>query len=290
MVSVIIPTYNEEKSISDCLASLSEQTYTPFEIIIVDDGSTDDTKMKIKNIIARLNIKSMRLLTQDHLGPAAARNLGVQHAKGDVLVFVDADMTFDTNFIKELVEPIENGKVIGTFSKEEYLQNKDNTWSLCWNINRYIINGWKLNKEVYSRILPTYYKDEQPVFRAIAKKEFDRVGGFDSIGYTDDWTLARKLKTQATATKGAKYYHRNPETLSEIWLQAQWIGKNEFISGTFTRKLLNLFRYSFVNSLFVSLAISFQMKLPQFIIFKIVYDLSISTSILSSFKETSRIK
>ena len=89
-------------------------------------------------------------------------------------------MTFDKDFIKYLVRPILKNEVIGTFSKEEMVANKNRIWSICWNLNR------GLGPE---SMHPKNYPDTQPVFRAITKKEFDRVGGFDNIGYTDDWTL-----------------------------------------------------------------------------------------------------
>ena len=88
-ISVIIPTYNEESVILDCLRSLASQSLKDFEIIVVDDGSTDTTVEKLEDVM---------VLHQNHLGAGAARNLGAKQAKGDILVFVDADMTFDRNF------------------------------------------------------------------------------------------------------------------------------------------------------------------------------------------------
>ena len=296
MVSVIIPVYNEEKTVTNCLTSLKLQNYKPLEIIIVDDGSTDESKVKSLPAQAgqkskvQLKIKNLKILSQPHLGPGAARNLGAKYAKGEILVFVDADMTFAKDFIAQLVKPIEKKEVIGTFSKEEYLLNKDNLWAICWNINRYVINGWKLDGHVYERILPTYYPNHQPVFRAILKKEFDRVGGFDNIGYTDDWTLSRKLNIEAQVVPGAVFYHRNPQTLTEIFKQARWIGKNEFLSGSFLRRIFNLFRYCLPNSLLLGIIVSTKLKRPQFLLFKIVYDLGVWLSIFNSFFDPSIIK
>ena len=90
-VTVIIPTYNEEKVIEACLESLSKQTLKDAEIIVVDDGSTDETI----NILQKVRkSRGVKIFKQKHKGPGAARNLGVRRAKGEVLVFVDADMTF----------------------------------------------------------------------------------------------------------------------------------------------------------------------------------------------------
>src|SRR3972149_5566353 len=99
-ISVIIPTYNETSVIGECLRSLSKQSYKDFEIIVVDDGSTDSTfqsasKFQIPN-------SKFQILHGEHLGAGAARNLGASHAKGEILVFVDADMTFDRDFLRNL--------------------------------------------------------------------------------------------------------------------------------------------------------------------------------------------
>ena len=177
-ISIIIPTYNEEKVLVECLASLDNQACKDFEVIVIDDGSSDKTweilpDFKFKNY-------SLKMLKQDHKGAGAARNLGAKKATGEVLVFVDADMTFDDNFLKNLVKPIMEGKVKGTFSKEEYVENWNNVWARCWNINE----GWEAKKRH-----PKDYPDHQPVFRAILKSEFDSVGGFTPGGYNDDWSL-----------------------------------------------------------------------------------------------------
>ena len=156
-VSVIIPAYNEEKVIQYCLESLKNQTFKDLEVIVIDDGSTDKTKELIERA---------KLLTQNHKGPGEARNFGAKQAKGEILVFVDADMTFDRDFIKELVEPIVKGESKGTFSKDEKVSNWDNIWAKCWNINE----GWEDGKRH-----PQNYPDTQKVFRAILKSEFDKV-------------------------------------------------------------------------------------------------------------------
>lgn len=270
-VSVIIPVYNEEKVIAECLKSLLDQSYKDQEIIVIDDGSTDKTVDVIKSY-------PVRLLQQNHLGPGAARNLGANKAIGEILVFVDADMTFDKDFIAKLIQPIEEGKSIGTFSKEEYVLNKDKHWSKCWNLNRNL---------PFNRMHPQNYPETQAVFRAILKKEFLKVGGFTTIGYIDDHTLADKLGVLATLAPGAFFYHRNPETLLEIYKQARWIGKSEFkrrkIKNENLMRLMTLIRYSLPLSLINGFYKAVRFNLLPFFIFKIIYDLAIEISLIKSF-------
>ena len=274
--SVIIPVYNENSVIKNCLESLDKQTVRKeMEIIVVDDGSTDKSKGKSQKVKVQFKIQNFLLLTQNHAGPGAARNFGAAKAKGEILVFVDADMEFASDFVEKLCQPILHsqgetlrGEIIGTFSKDEYLLNKDNVWARYWNIN--------LGRPA-DRMVSTNYPNEAPVFLAILRDKFLSVGGFDTnVGYTDDWSISRKLEVKSVAATGAVFYHRNPDTLKEVWSQARWFGKNEFLTGSLIRKTYNLARYNPVLAIFT---------LPdtRFFIFKIVYNAAVFYSVLLSF-------
>lgn len=254
--SVILPVFNEEKVIGNCLASLAKQTVAKeMEVIVVDDGSSDSSS-------------KYATYKQDHQGPGAARNFGASHAKGEILVFVDADMEFAPDFVEKLVAPIHASKTIGTFSKEEYLLNKDNVWARLWNRNLGRLD---------EKMLSESYPETAPVFRAILKKSFEEAGGFETnVGYTDDWTISRKLGLQARAAPGAKFYHRNPDSLSEVWIQARWFGKNEFLTGNIIRKLYNLARYCPLLSIF-------RLYNLHYFIFTFIYNCAVFTSVLLSF-------
>ena len=272
MISIIIPVYNEESSISNCIKSLLGQSNKDFEIIIVDDGSEDKSELRIKNY--KLRNKNLRLYKQEHQGPGTARNLGVKHSKGDILVFVDSDMTFHRDFVKNLIKPILEGKSKGTFTKEEYVSNWDNSWARCWNYYQGIAD---------KRRIPSDFPDESPVFRAIKKKEFLMVGGFDPIGFTDDWTLSLKLGFKADSAKGSICYHDNPSSAKDVFLQARWIGKNEFMTGSFIRKLYNLIRFNPLVQFVRSFYLSFKFCMPFLIVFSIVYSSAVTVSIIGSF-------
>lgn len=267
-VSVVIPVFNEDKKISECLRSLKRQTLQNLEIIVVDDGSTDASLQVAKKF-------KVRIFEQKHFGPGSARNLGSKKATGEILVFVDADMTFDEKFIEELIKPIVESKTIGTFSKNEFVSNSHNIWSKCWSINR------GLSPE---RMIPENYPNQAPVFRAILKEEFDRIGGFDTSGeYTDDWSLSRKLGTKSQATSGAVYFHANPDTIKEVWHQARWIGRNSFISGTPSSKLKSIIVFSLPTSILLGSIKAIASKIPTFLIFKMIYNFAIFTSVIGSF-------
>jgi len=86
LVSCIVPVFNGEQYVQQALESIHSQTYWPLEIIVVDDGSTDNTKAVVKNLEF-----FVQYLQQANRGPAAARNRGISLAKGDFVAFLDSD-------------------------------------------------------------------------------------------------------------------------------------------------------------------------------------------------------
>ena len=86
LVSVVIPVFNGERFLREAVQSVLDQRYSPVEIVIVDDGSTDGTET-----VARSFSETVRYLKQTNKGPAAARNRGIEHAQGSLLAFADAD-------------------------------------------------------------------------------------------------------------------------------------------------------------------------------------------------------
>lgn len=95
-VSVIIPLYNKSATIERTLASVRAQTFRDFEIIVVDDGSTDDSASKVSG-------DDVRLIRHANAGPGAARNRGVSEARGDYLAFLDADDEWLPGYLEESV-------------------------------------------------------------------------------------------------------------------------------------------------------------------------------------------
>jgi glycosyltransferase involved in cell wall biosynthesis len=267
-VSAVIPTYNEKDVLENCIESLGAQIYKDFEVVVVDDGSTDGTLQILKNL--KRSLVNFKFIKQSHLGAGAARNAGAKLSKGEILVFVDADMTFDKDFLKNLVAPIIEGKTEGTFSKEECVSNWNNVWARCWNINE----GWEPKRRH-----PANYPDYQPVFRAILKSEFEKVGGFTAGGYDDDWSLYKKLGYEAVNAPGAIFYHKNPSSLGEIFNHAKWVGKRKYKFGVMG-EVGAFIRASLPISLIIGLYKSVGNKSLAFILFKIVYDFGIFVGIL----------
>lgn len=100
-ISVIIPVYNTEKYIEKCLESLAGQTMQDFEVIIVNDGSTDNSKKVIKDYMKNSNL-DIRYLEKENGGLASARNYGVERALGKYISFLDSDDYLDKNLFSNL--------------------------------------------------------------------------------------------------------------------------------------------------------------------------------------------
>ena len=99
-ISIIVPVYNVSAYIERCVSSLLCQTFTSIEIIFIDDGSTDDSVLKIRSLIKNKpkNKPLVRIIRQQNQGLSSARNAGIKIAQGDYLSFVDSDDAISPNF------------------------------------------------------------------------------------------------------------------------------------------------------------------------------------------------
>lgn len=106
LVSIIVPVYNVENYLSECLESLINQTYQKIEIIVVDDGSSD-TSGQICDRYAK-KYDNIKVIHKKNEGLGMARNTGLEHINGDYVTFLDSDDFLDKDFIEALVEAIKN--------------------------------------------------------------------------------------------------------------------------------------------------------------------------------------
>jgi len=255
-VSVIVAAYNEAECIGECLESLCRQTHPSFEVIVVDDGSTDRT-----GGIARQY--GVRVLRQAHSGPGLARNNAVPYASGEILVFVDADMSFHPEFLSRLTEPIKRYGVCGTFTKEEYVANWGNPWARCWTIN------CGLPDRKRHPVRPGRNTDS--VFRAIRREDFLAAGGYDDMGYSEDHSLSRKLGRAALHAPGAICYHNNPGSLRDVYLSARWFGRGDQIRRDFATVIRHSLPFSLKNGLIRSV----RRRSIHYPVFQVVYDFGV---------------
>lgn len=104
MISVIIPLYNKRKSVARTLASVRAQTFTDYEVVVVDDGSTDGSA----DVVRSLADERVRLITQSNSGVSAARNKGISEARGELIAFLDADDVWKPRYLEMQMELVAN--------------------------------------------------------------------------------------------------------------------------------------------------------------------------------------
>ena len=133
-VSVIVPVYNTEKYLRKCLDSLVNQDFSDYEIVIVNDGSTDSSESIINEYVSKYDF--IKSFAKANGGLSSARNYGIDKASGNYLAFVDSDDYVESNYLKELYESItkdksdiavcefsyvySDGKVIRSYSNLDY--------------------------------------------------------------------------------------------------------------------------------------------------------------------------
>lgn len=105
LVSIVVPVYNVERYVGECLDSIDAQTYDNVEIIIVDDGSTDGSR-EVCEIFATKTSRTVKIIGQDNAGLSAARNTGIDSCDGDYIMFVDSDDVLSSLYVEALVSAV----------------------------------------------------------------------------------------------------------------------------------------------------------------------------------------
>jgi glycosyltransferase involved in cell wall biosynthesis len=104
MISVIIPLFNKEDYIAETINSILNQTYKDFEVIVVNDGSTDNSLQ----VLEKYKDERLKIFSIENAGVSVARNIGVEKTKYDYIAFLDADDYWDNNFLSEMVQLIDD--------------------------------------------------------------------------------------------------------------------------------------------------------------------------------------
>lgn len=177
LVSIIIPCYNDAEYIEQSVDSALKQTYDSKEIIIVDDGSNEETK----KVLRVLESKITKLITQDNEGQSSARNVGIRNARGDYILVLDSDDFFEPTFCEKGIKEFNSSKNIKIVT--------------CW-ANLIYENGQKeLYKPDGGKIEDFLLKNCALGTSMLKKVDLDTCGGYDEImrnGF-EDWDLFIKL-------------------------------------------------------------------------------------------------
>jgi glycosyltransferase involved in cell wall biosynthesis len=188
LVTIIIPTFNRENVLSDAIESALNQTYQTKQIIVIDDGSTDQTSKLIKKY------PQIEYYYKENGGQASARNLGLKNAKGSIVASLDSDDIWYPDFLTRCVEKLESDQLDFVFANWDQDSKDGNSWSFLANdpfLNPYIkstpdqwINlKYEETRDLFLRACPS------PSSSVVFRKSSTVSGWDENIKIGDDWCM-----------------------------------------------------------------------------------------------------
>ena len=240
--SVVIPTYNRKPILEKCLRAMEDQQYSDYEIVVVDDGSTDGTVDWLKSE----NFPHVRLFCQDHLGAAAARNLGVEEAKGDTIVFIDSDLVVTPVFLQSHAESLKQGQQelgndkLFTYGRVINTANFDDPTSEPYKITDFsaayfatgnvaIARHWLLKAGLFDLGFKQYGWEDLELGVRLKNLGLKLIKCPDAVGY--HWHPAFTLdqipsmidKEYQRGRMGVVFYQKHPTWDVKMMIQMTWI-------------------------------------------------------------------
>lgn len=185
-ITIVIPLYNKEKSVRATLESVLAQSYTDYEVIVVDDGSTDNSLKVVQELISRLENGDRRLniVSQANAGVSAARNKGIQEAKSQYVAFLDADDIWDKDYLAEQVKMIHDFPEAKMWSVNFAATSNG---EMCHQYNTGLPDGFRGYVKDYFQRQGHESELAHPSSVVIRKEVFDTIGMFDErIKYSED--------------------------------------------------------------------------------------------------------
>ena len=212
-VSVIVPAFNEAVNIERSVRSLDTSDYPELEVLVVDDGSTDGTG----DLVERLDLPRTRVLRQENSGKPAALNHGIEEARHDIVVMVDADTVFEPGTLRELVQPFREPDV-GAVSGNTKVGNRRRLLGR-WQHIEYVM-GFNLDRRLYDvlQCMPTV----PGAIGAFRREVLVDVGGVSGATLAEDTDLTLAVGRagwRVVYEENARAWTEAPATLRGLWRQ-----------------------------------------------------------------------
>ena len=253
IISVIVPVYNVENYLEQCLNSIIHQSYRNLEIILVDDGSVDQSA-RICNEFSRKDSR-IKVIHQVNSGVSVARNTGIEAATGDYITFVDSDDWLETDMYKamcDIAKSTQNVELVMC----DFVNVKSNT---NVNISSDIRGGYYTKKEIISEIYPTLLVTEYfgripivSVCNCLFKKELlmqNKVSFEVDLRYSEDYLFMAQVMLHTDTfyyLKGYNYYnYRQYEQSRSKKFQFEWWSNLLFLNNKMKNLLSDTKEYDF---------------------------------------------
>jgi GT2 family glycosyltransferase len=213
LVSVVVPAYNEAANIAATVRSLVGNDYPTLEVIVVDDGSDDDTAA----IVRALDLPGVRVVCQPNGGKPAALNTGIAAARGDLLVLVDGDTVFAPDAVGRLVQPFADARV-GAVSGNTKVANRGGLLGR-WQHLEYVI-GFNLDRRMFdiAECMPTV----PGAIGAFRRVVLDDVGGVSAATLAEDTDLTMaviRAGWRVVYEQSAVAWTEAPSSIGQLWQQ-----------------------------------------------------------------------
>ncbi len=214
-ISILVPCFNEEKTIKNSLKSLIAQDYPRFEIIVIDDGSTDSTYMIAKSMEFNSGNKRLRVLTKTNGGKALALNYGISKSKGDYFLVVDADSKISKDSLKLMIRYFQKDEKLAAVAGSVYVTNSENLWTNLQALE--YVQGLNLvrNGQAYFKLVNIV-----PGPIGLFKKEaVEDVGFYTTDTFAEDCDLTLSLIAKGYKIEyeiDAVSYTEAPETIVDL--------------------------------------------------------------------------
>ncbi len=218
-ISVVIPCYDEGRTVAACLRSLAAQQVPPREIIVVDDGSTDDSRQQVAAFAEHSPVPIIAL-DGPHRGVSHARNLGAARARGPLLIFAEADATYSLNYLAAAAAALADPSVGGAQGGLRAVWgDRETVISRAWD--HLYRARWDLTRTGRSRPLGAW---------AFRLADFRSAGGYDEdlrVGEDCDLALRiRALGIRLAYFSEGEVHHRDPAGLMGTWRRFYWGGRH----------------------------------------------------------------
>jgi len=261
MISVIVPAYNRADEVEKFLYSFEKQSAKNFEIIIVDDGSTDNTKTVVETHKHKLDLK---YFFHQNEGPGAARNLGMENAKGDILVFIDSDCTVPEDYINNLTHHLENEN-FDAFGGPDTCHKNFSPFLKAINYSMTSFIGTGGTRGSKGKQLAKYYP--RSFNMGIKRNVYEQIGGMNALRHGQDMEFSNRVFNagfKVSFLSDVKVYHKRRTNLKKFFKQIFNWGVTRINLGRIDPKMLKPIHFLPAVALlgyFISLILTFYIPL-----------------------------